>query len=234
MTTGIYILVFDGTDKVYVGQSTNIERRLTAHISKFKRGIHAYKLQAAYTLYGTPTLHVLETCEEENLDTNENIYIDEFNAVNDGFNSMYKAGGGCSLCGEDAGNSKFSNIEIEKAFIYLVDNAQLTSMEISKLTGVSKDTIDAIAGGKVHLWLQDIYHDKYVELMKRPIAYSKNKTLKDIGKNYPRLVSPEGVAYTIDNCAEFSRIHNLNNSHIIQVLKGKEKSHKGWKAERIE
>ena len=232
MTTGVYLLAFENTDKVYIGQSLNIERRMINHISKFRRGIHAIKLQEAYNIYGQPTLHILEECDSLDLDKNETIYIEEFNSYHDGFNSTAKPGGGCNLNGQDAGNSKYLNADIEKAFLYLVDSPKLTSAEISKLVDVSKCTIDAISSGKVHLWLQDVYPEKYKELLNRPVNRGKNKTLADIGNNYPRLISPQGVAYTVNNCAEFSRTHNLNNSHIIQVLKGKAQSHKGWKAEK--
>lgn len=231
MTIGIYKLTFNGTDKVYIGQSLNIEKRLVAHKSLFNREAHSKKLQAAYGLYGVPTLNILEVCPENLLDTYENRYISELNTVDNGFNTLRCAGGGSSLEGEDVGSSLYTNIQIEEAFMYLVHSPEKTSKEISALTKVSKDTIDAISCFKVHKRLARLYPEEYDILRSRDISKNraKNKTLKDLDKNYPKITSPEGVSYEIENCSQFSKLHNLNNAHVIQVLKGKEKQHKGWR-----
>lgn len=44
------------------------------------------------------------------------------------------------------------------------------------------------------------------------------------------LTSPDGTEYIVDNLRMFCKEHNLNNSHLIQVAKGKATHHKGWKA----
>jgi group I intron endonuclease len=235
MTVGIYKLVFQGTDKIYVGQSLNIEKRLIAHKSLFNMGSHSKKLQKAFDRFGTPTLELICSCEENELDTIEDIYIAKLNVVSEGFNTCRKAGGGTSLEGEDVGNAKFSNLQIEQAFMYLVYSPEKTSREIETLTGVSKHTIDAISSFKVHKRLERLFPEEYLLLRSRnkTVGFAKNKTLKDINNGYPRLVSPEGVAYIVDNCSQFSKIHGLNNAHVIQVLKGKERQHKGWTAETV-
>ena len=51
MTTGIYQLVFKGTDKVYIGQSIDIEHRYKGHISCLQLGKGVSKLQNAYNIY---------------------------------------------------------------------------------------------------------------------------------------------------------------------------------------
>jgi hypothetical protein len=232
MTCGIYLLKFDNTDKVYIGQSSNIEIRLNAHNSLAKRGIHSKKLQKAFDLHGTPTLNILIECLEENLDVEENILIKEFNAVEDGFNSCKIAGGGHSLQGEDLrGVSKFTNTQIIEAFLLLVYKQELTSSDISSITGVTKVTIDSLSS-KRRAWLYAQYPEEYDILQSRSTItkFGKGKTLKDINKNYPQIISPNGAIFSIENCSQFSKEHNLNNAHVIQVLKGKEIQHKGWKA----
>lgn len=231
MTCGIYLLRFEGTDKVYIGQSSNIEIRLNAHKSLASRGIHSHKLQSAFNLYGIPTLYILVECLEKDLDVEENILIKEFNAVEDGFNSCNIAGGGHSLQGEELlGVNKFTNAQITEAFLLLVYNQNLTSSDISDLTGVTKATVDSLSSKK-RKWLYSRYPEEYAILQNRSSSSrrAKGKTLKDLNNAYPQLVSPNGEIFTVDNCSQFSKDHGLNNSHVIQVLKGKETQHKGWR-----
>ncbi len=231
MTIGIYKLVFNGTNKIYVGQSLNIEKRLCAHMSLLRRGLHAKKLQDAYNTYGTPILEVILECEENELDVLEDIYLNKLNVVVSGFNTCRRAGGGSSLEGEDVSTSKYTNAQIEEAFLLLVNNPEKSSKEIHELTGVSKYMVDSISAFKSHKRLERLYPEEYAILKARDRSKSlaKNKTLKDIGSNYPPIVSPEGIEYIVENCSQFSKTHGLNNAHVIQVLKGKEKQHKGWK-----
>lgn len=44
-----------------------------------------------------------------------------------------------------------------------------------------------------------------------------------------RFKGTEGVSYTVENTSQFAKDHKLNNAHLVQVLRGKEKQHKGWK-----
>lgn len=229
MTCGIYLLTFVGTDKVYVGQSINIEKRLIAHTSLAKRGIHAHKLQKAFNTYGVPTLHIIKECEELHLDYEENMLIAEFNSVEDGFNSCKVAGGGHSLYGEDLGTSKYTNCQIEQAFLLLVYKQHLISKEISLITKVSKETIDSLSSVP-RKWLYKKYPEEYEVLKNRStLRFGKGKTLKERGIVYPDIVSPEGIAYTVENTSQFAITHKLNNAHLVQVLRGKEKQHKGWR-----
>lgn len=232
MTCGVYLLRFKGTDKVYVGQSLDIEDRFRIHRTKFKCSNHSKKLLEAFKFFGYPSLDILLECAPEELDTNENEAIDIFNAVENGFNSCKTAGGGNDSFGENVGNSKFSNIQIEQAFLLLVNSPELISKDIERITGVSKCTIDAISGYKVHLWLEDKYPEYYTILRNRPTSrFGKGKTLKERGIVYPNIISPDGTSYSVENTSQFAKDHFLNNAHLVQVLKGKERQHKGWRLE---
>lgn len=53
---------------------------------------------------------------------------------------------------------------------------------------------------------------------------------KNKGIIYPAVVSPEGIIYNdIPNAAEFCRQHNLIKTAFCQLLKGRAKTHKGWR-----
>lgn len=65
MTCGIYLLRFTGLDKVYIGQSLNIEQRYRKHL-QFLRNQDTkanYRMKAAYLLYGAPQLEILCECK---------------------------------------------------------------------------------------------------------------------------------------------------------------------------
>lgn len=230
MSCGIYLLKFIGTSKVYIGQSLDIEGRYLIHRSKLKSGTHTAKLLEAYRMFGLPTLEILIECDAEDLDLVENEAIEIYDSVINGFNSCKTAGGGNNSFGEDVGNSKFTNLQTEKVFVLLATNQELSCKEISKLTNVSEHTVKAISGLKVHKWLHIKYPELYKALIDRPTSrFGKGKTLKEKSIEYPPLLSPEGVYYIVENTSKFAKDHNLNNGHLVQVLKGKEKQHKGWK-----
>jgi len=92
MTIGIYKLNFKGTDKVYIGQSKNIESRFNSHISALRAGYSTKKLLEAYNSFGTPTIEILCECRIEELNDFENETIEIYNAVDNGFNASYTAG----------------------------------------------------------------------------------------------------------------------------------------------
>lgn len=233
MTQGIYSLSWNTIDKLYIGQSIDIERRYRDHLSKLRRGAHARKLQEAFNTYGTPYLTILfEENNQSRLDSLELEAIDLFDSVNTGFNTNTDVGGGCNLTGESAGNACYTNVQIEEQFHLLVDRQDLRALDISQMTGVDKSTIDAIQCFKVHLWLETKFPEKYAILRNKAIntsRFGKGKTLKERGIQYPPIVQPTGVEYIVENTQQFAKDHSLNNAHLVQVLRGNEKQHKGWK-----
>lgn len=234
MTVGIYALKFQGTEKLYIGQSIDVEARYSTHIYKMKYGIANNKLNKAYLKFGKPKLLVLLECtDQQELDINENLAIAIFDCVSNGFNICATAGGGTNQVGEDVGNSKFSNEEIVEAFMQLVYSQHLSTRQISDLTGVSKCVIDKISCYQLHKWLKVSYPDEYSILEKRTnlSRYGKGKTLKERGIIYPNILSPENVSYQVENTSQFAKDHKLNNAHLVQVLKGQERQHKGWRLE---
>jgi hypothetical protein len=229
MACGIYALIFNGTSMVYIGQSRNTGHRLNMHMSLMRRGIHAKKLQYAYNLYGEPQLEILEECNETELDILETKFIEEFDSVDRGFNTCRVPGKGSGLYGEDVYTSKFSNEQIEAAFHLLVYAQELSSTEISNLTGVSKYTVDSLSSVPRD-WLVKKYPEEYYILNSRVLdRFGKGKTLKEKGIVYPNIVSPSGSVYVVENTSKFAKEHKLNNGHLVQVLRGREKQHKGWK-----
>lgn len=178
MTCGIYLLVFENTDKVYVGQSSNIERRYSEHKTALLKGYHSKKLQEAYIKFGIPKLIIALECEPTELYTEEANAIKIFDSINNGFNTT-GATGVCltTLVGETAPSAKYSNEQIESTFKLLL-TSNYTQKLIAEKTGVSITTVTNIFMGKKHQWLKDKYPIEYEKLMlisSKKASYSKDK-----------------------------------------------------------
>lgn len=228
MTTGIYLLKFNGTDKVYVGQSLRIEERLTKHKNKLINGTANYKMQEAYSKYGLPYLEVLLECGmDEDLDVLENEAIEIFDSVNNGFNINSRAGGGgTGLQGNVHPNSKYSKLQIVQVFKQLL--LDIPYKDIAENTKVDISTVRDISKGKSHRWLATEYTDDYQVLLNM-IHTRVYNTAEYKGITYPRILSPDNIAYNITNISDFAREHKLNKSHLCGVLNKLRKTHKGWK-----
>lgn len=244
MITGIYILRFKNTDKVYVGQSLDIKRRFAEHLNTLKQNLGAAKLQEAYNTYGMPTYEILVECEAQELNQNENLAIEIFNSVKNGFNTVCEINQmhrGNLSTGENAPNAKYTNQQILEIAKLLCD-PNLTFVQISKLTNIPYSSIKKIYEGKNHTWIQKDYPNLW-----NSIQQVKDKRLENIyklraennkklfsanaqGINYPKVTDSSGNLYEITNLSEFCRIHNLENdrTNFRNMLKGRRKSCKGW------
>lgn len=243
MTIGIYLLRFTGTDKVYVGQSIQIERRYRAHINNLENNEASDKLQNAYILYGFPTYEILIECAAQELNYNENMAIEIFNSVENGFNSFNESNqlyAGGIKSGEDCGSSKYTNAEILQA-AKLMCNPQLSLKQISEITNIGYDNIRKIYQGRNHSWIQQKHPELWNEIISIKNKRSKN-TYKEAGKLhsellnakskgiiYPKVIGPDGCMYTIDNLSKFCTEHNVITTNFCKMLHGKRKSCSGFK-----
>lgn len=90
MTCGIYKIVNNKTNKIYVGSSKNIEVRIQGHLSNLKnKKHHSVKLQNSYNKHGPKSFsyEVLEECEIEDLFVREQHWIDSLDSYHSGYNA---------------------------------------------------------------------------------------------------------------------------------------------------
>lgn len=230
MTCGIYKLAFKNTNKVYIGQSRNIELRYKKHLYKLANGTHTPKLNLAYTEYGTPTFEILAECHIEELNQFENETIDIYNAVSEGFNTASIAGviGPCP--GELNSNSKYTNKQILEVFNYIVDSPNITLKEISEISEVSYNVVAQISKGTSHKWLQSSYPVRYnIMITQRKNRHSIANSASSHNIVYPKIISPKGVVYTVLINKAFAIEHGVDPANLHKLLTYKAKSHKGWK-----
>lgn len=85
MGCGIYKIENKINNKIYVGSSINIEKRLQTHKIMLNGDYHDNKfLQSSVNKYGIKNFifEILEFCEEKQLVEKENFFINKFNTLN--------------------------------------------------------------------------------------------------------------------------------------------------------
>lgn len=239
MTIGIYRLVFDNTNKCYIGQSIHIEKRFKQHCTELRNNKSNYKVLETFKQYGLPTLEVLIECSSEDLDKYEEETIQIFDSVNTGLNIYSYAAQAPFGKGVEAGNSKYSESQLIKAYELLATDISIK--EISNITGISTISISSISRGTVHIWLQEKYYDLYSKIKdmnncRKKVLYNSNALFNKsnycaISKGiiYPAIKSPEGVVYNVGNVQQFARDHNIPKSSLHRVLTKESKQVRGWK-----
>lgn len=229
---GIYKLSFEGTDKVYIGQSEDIEKRYKEHLAFLRKGLHSIKMNKAYAMFGIPLLEVLCECLVAELDEFEEETISIYNSVDNGFNTLYKPGDTPDNTGQLNGMSKYSKRLILRAFSLLYSTSK-TLLEISKSTSIQISTLSSISNGSRHMYLKKEYPEQYDIMVKHRRALTVNTSIK-----YPPIIGPDNKIYYITNVKQFCREHPLldeaGSTHLSEVIKGKRNSHKGFKLQNKE
>lgn len=93
---GIYKIFNIINNKVYIGQSIDIQRRFSEHMRALNDNCHYNKhLQASYNKYGQEAFlyEVLCTCEIADLDDMEVFFIDYYNSMNPEYGYNKESGG---------------------------------------------------------------------------------------------------------------------------------------------
>ena len=100
MSIGIYKYQNKINNKIYIGQSDNIEKRFNQHISDAKNRPQLSSLDSAIHKYGIEnfTFEIIEQCSIDKLDEREIFWIKYYNSYNNGYN---RTPGGKSLRGEN-------------------------------------------------------------------------------------------------------------------------------------
>ena len=218
MSIGIYALSYEEYNHIYIGQSVNIEVRVSKHISLLKHHTHYnYKLQDLYDRLGTPTVDIVELCSISELTIKENQWIEEFDSFNSGLN--LRTIELTSNKGTSHSQAKFTEKQIINTFQLLLDPSNLCK-DISECTKVSEGMVSMIACGQSHRWLEEKFPKDYAILMgligqRRVHVHSA----KGRGISYPTILDPSGNEYSnITNVKKFAKEHNLNYTHLLKVL----------------
>ena len=118
---GIYMIINDINDKIYIGQSKDIVMRWYAHRSKGKSTTSSMKSEYYSELHSDMRkfgvehfyLEIIEECAETLLDEREKYWIQAFNSYYDGYNGNLGGNfGNVSLCGELNGRALLTEEDV--------------------------------------------------------------------------------------------------------------------------
>lgn len=92
MTSGVYKITCLKNNKVYVGQSLDISRRLHQHFNSLNSLTHRHhseSLQQDWDRYGSDSFlaEVIEECPSSKLEEREKYWIDFYDSAKNGYNA---------------------------------------------------------------------------------------------------------------------------------------------------
>lgn len=220
--SGIYKLEFkDGS--YYIGQSVDVYSRLKDHYRMVLSGNHhSYKVQKKFDEEQSLPKHILlEECPIDLLNSKEDKLID----LKDPLCLNTKAGGDSNY-GYNTPSSKYLTLDIEAAFLLLVEYPGILHREVSDFTGVDISTIHDISAGRSRAFteMKDKYPEKYAKLL-------SIKAHNTRGKNTVVLQHDDGRKITLitGEYSEFCRNNGVQSSNLSKVILGHRKSTMGWK-----
>lgn len=228
MTVGIYTLYWLEHDLFYIGQSSNINNRISTHLRNLTLNKHSnYKVQNSYNQFGPPEFHTLEECSIEELNSREDYWQKEYSSL--ASLDIVRAG---KNHGQGITNprSKYSKYQILRTF-RLCRNPYLTSKQVSNKTGVSLSMVDGIRSGMAHKWLHDLYPFSWSRIESTRELRVRNGykySAKKLGRVYA-FIDAEGTEYVVDNFSKFASEHGLDASDLSRVASGEYKQTKGFK-----
>lgn len=232
MTCGIYLGSPKNclTDKVYIGQSTDIYSRIRRHNSDMKLGVHSKKMQEAYASFGDFEWEIICECSEGELDSKETYYISLFDSCNNGLNTYEDSQSVPILYGLANGNARKEDIPTYKTVLELtISNPHYSRHKIAELAGTKEYTVNSIWYGKSACWLAELF----------PVEYGKVQALlgsrriggasaEQQGIVYPVLLSPCLESYNVYNISQFALCNKLDRGDLANLLNMKVASVKGW------
>ena len=112
MSIGIYKYENKINGHIYIGQSTNIEKRYQQHLyDSKKRPELGTGIDVAINKYGIEnfTFEIIELCDIKSLDEKERYWIKKYDSFNNGYN---RTPGGSSLKGEEHGRAILTEKEV--------------------------------------------------------------------------------------------------------------------------
>ncbi len=148
MSCGIYLITNETNNKVYIGQSVNIEKRFSKHKTtgfNINSTVYEYPLYRAIRKYGLEnfSFRVLELCLKDELNEKEIFWIDYYSSFNPDCGYNQTVGGSFSF------PSKLSLERANKIKDILI-HTQRTQEDIGVEFGISQVTVGLINLG--HCW----------------------------------------------------------------------------------
>jgi len=221
--------IYKATNKIngksYIGFSTNFNKRLKEHKRNYKK--IDYVLYRSIKKYGWDNFEwciIYESWDSEHcLKVMESYFIKQYDTIKNGYNST------------EGGQGTFG-------YKHRDESKQKMSIAFKGRTPWNKGKTGVYSEER----LKEIRENNPFKKLKKTEEHKKNISKALTGKKKSKehvqasilgrckeykMLNPQGEIINIKNMAEFCRINNLNQSHMISVFLGRYgfKSHKGYK-----
>jgi group I intron endonuclease len=236
---GIYKITNKNDGKVYIGQSTNIRRRLSEHKRKRVLTIDDY-----INIFGVENFEfeVVEECLLEELDAKEKYYISYYNSQENGYN--HQGGGFNNSQGSGNGRALLSEqdvIMMRKA--YAEHRSPKDVYELVKYTGITKNAFQAAWQGQS--WstiMPEVFTPENKNYYATQICKEKNSifTEQEVIKYrtyyidhpakevYQRIIQDKGEGFTTFGTVKKMLCGDGKKSNYYQEIPIYNKKHKRW------
>jgi group I intron endonuclease len=206
---GIYMIKNIVNNKVYIGSSKSIRKRLKGHIAKFHFGNHSNKhLISSINKYGPDAFWVivLEFCSENELQEREQFYIDYYKSYDRSIGYNHNP---------FAYSNKGVPVSIE------------TRIKLSLATkGIPKTKEHNLKNSIAHMGSRNPnYGKKLTDKHKEALLKANHRQ-----RGSYTVVSPDGTIISFVGLQKFCNENNLNTACMSLVIRGKQRKHKGWTA----
>ncbi len=249
---GIYAIKNNITKKYYVGQSKHVKRRWIEHKSELNKNRHANcHLQSSWNKYGYDNFEfmLLEECKNTELDEKERFWIMKLNSYSEGYNLDFGGQGIPEYKHTDKEILKMRKIQNPKIVLQFDKNKNLLkkweggTSHIRKELKYTKECIDkCCTHQKKDLLYKNcywMYEEEYLNKKFSWDSYLQNKnvfniTYKNSAKNklskpVYKLDTDGNIIQLYSSITEASFDVGAANSNIIAVIKGTQKSCRGYK-----
>ena len=167
MTCGIYFISNKVNNKIYVGQSVNIERRWKQHKRELKNNIHENgRLQNAWNKYGEENFEfsICSECKEEQLNTLEQYYIFPLETYipNIGYNISIGGEGLFTKGINNKSNKSVYCIETKEMYFSIAEASRKTGIKDSSILQCCKGNY-RYAGKNKNQKLHWMYYDEFLK-----------------------------------------------------------------------
>jgi group I intron endonuclease len=226
--TGIYKIT-NPKGKVYIGKTTNWEKRKYYYLSSWKWIKQQRKLYNSIVKYGIEnhTLELFHTTTKTQLNKQEIYWINYFNSVNEGLN--IKGGGQGGKLNQETKDRISQSLMGKKQSKETIEKRSkaLKGLKRSELT---KQLMSESAKGKVITWGDKISESKLANPIKHNLE-TKQKISKATSKPIIQFDKDYNIINEFPSAKEAQRFTNIKNDNISQCLRGNSKSAGGfiWK-----
>jgi group I intron endonuclease len=234
LNCGVYCFKNKINNKYYIGSSSNLRNRKSAHLNDLKNNKHhSIKFQRAYNYHGVNSFEyqVLECCEVKMLQQAETEWLIFFNAYNNGYNSTDEVGApwrGKKQPEEIKKRQKCTPVKMVDPEGNVVKDYSVSNF--CKQYKLPNWCIMFVLKGKYFQYKGWRNYSKELEGIKfNSKEYRKELGLKsNVCKNY-KVINPSGEIVEGKNVTQMCKKYNLDAGAIIRVLDGKIKHHQGWR-----